>query len=78
MEYKITQMVGDESCRYVLANGGHKPLVVIGVNPSTANESKSDQTMRKVMPMEAPDHCAIDPVSLKPISWKYRGRIGLT
>jgi hypothetical protein len=34
--------------------------------------------MRKVMPMEAPDHCAIDPVSLKPISWKYRGRIGLT
>ena len=49
MEYKITQMVGDESCRYVLANGGHKPLVVIGVNPSTANESKSDQTMRKVM-----------------------------
>ena len=42
-------MVGDESCRYVLANGGHKPLVVIGVNPSTANESKSDATMRKVM-----------------------------
>ena len=49
MEYKITQMVGDESCRYVLANGGQKPLVVIGVNPSTANESKSDHTMRKVM-----------------------------
>ena len=27
--------------------------------------------------MEHLDHCAIDPVSLKPISWKYRGRIGL-
>ena len=49
MEYKITQMVGDESCRYVLANGGHKPLVVIGVNPSTANDKEPDQTIKSVM-----------------------------
>ena len=28
------------------------------------------QTMRKVIPMEAPDHREIDPVSFNPMSWK--------
>jgi len=49
MEYKIERMDGDEACRYVLASKGHKRLVVIGVNPSTANALRPDATMRKVM-----------------------------
>ena len=39
MDYQIKQMIGDEEThRYVLASRCTKPLVVIGVNPSTANE----------------------------------------
>lgn len=49
IEYKIERMDGDEACRYVLASKGHKRLVVIGVNPSTANALRPDATMRKVM-----------------------------
>ena len=50
MDYQIDKMIGDENThRYVLASKGIKPLVVIGVNPSTANEHKPDPTIRKVM-----------------------------
>lgn len=50
MEYQIKQMIGDEKThRYVLASRCAKPLVVIGVNPSTANEKYPDPTVRKVM-----------------------------
>ena len=43
------KMIGDDiNHRYVLSSEGAKPLVVIGVNPSTANESKLDATMRRV------------------------------
>jgi len=43
-------MSGDNTTvRYVLRNEGTKPLIVIGVNPSTANETKPDRTMVKVM-----------------------------
>ena len=42
-------MIGDDTNhRYVLSSEGRKPLVVIGVNPSTANESKLDATKRRV------------------------------
>ena len=50
MDYQIKQMIGDEEThRYVLASRCTKPLVVIGVNPSTANEKHLDPTVRKVM-----------------------------
>ena len=50
MDYQIKQMIGDEKThRYVLASRCTKPLVVIGVNPSTANEKHPDPTVRKVM-----------------------------
>lgn len=42
-------MSGDDKSRFVLRNDGTKPLVTIGLNPSTANEQKPDATMRKVM-----------------------------
>ena len=50
MDYQIKQMIGDERThRYVLASRCTKPLAVIGVNPSTANEKYPDPTVRKVM-----------------------------
>jgi len=50
MDNQIKQMIGDEEThRYVLASRCTKPLVVIGVNPSTANEKHPDPTVRKVM-----------------------------
>ena len=50
MDYQIKQMIGDEKThRYVLASRCTKPLVVIGVNPSTANEKYPDPTVRKVI-----------------------------
>lgn len=43
-------MVGDnDKARYVLRKDGEKPLIVVGLNPSTANEDKPDATMRRVM-----------------------------
>lgn len=50
MEWTNIRMIGDkENVRYVLCKEGSKPLVAIGVNPSTANEDNPDATMRKVM-----------------------------
>lgn len=50
MDYQIDKMIGDENThRFVLASKCTKPIVVIGVNPSTANERKPDPTVRKVM-----------------------------
>ena len=50
MDYQIKQMIGDaETHRYVLASRCVKPLVVIGVNPSTANETYPDPAARKVI-----------------------------
>lgn len=50
MEYNIAKMEGDKTTyRYILASKCTKPLVVIGVNPSTANEEAPDRTIRKVM-----------------------------
>lgn len=48
--WENVSMIGDnKDYRYLLRSEGHNPLVVIGVNPSTANESTPDATMRKVM-----------------------------
>lgn len=50
MEWTKIKMIGDnENMRYQLSKEGSNPLIVIGINPSTANESKPDPTMRKVM-----------------------------
>lgn len=43
-------MTGDnDTVRYVLKKEGSKPLVVIGVNPSTANDNCPDATMTRVL-----------------------------
>lgn len=40
---------GIPGCRFVLKKKGHNPLIVLGLNPSTADETKPDATMRKIM-----------------------------
>lgn len=43
-------MIGDnDKVRYLLKKEGSKPLVVIGVNPSTANDNRPDATMTRVL-----------------------------
>lgn len=51
MEYKIGIYKNDSNNteRYILGTKGINPLVVIGLNPSTADENKPDPTIRKVM-----------------------------
>lgn len=50
IRWENIRMVGDDKdYRYILRSEGNNPLVVIGVNPSTANEKAPDATMRKVM-----------------------------
>ena len=39
---------GDEEKRFLLGNKGRKKLFVVGLNPSTANQSKSDRTINRV------------------------------
>ena len=39
---------GDQKVRFSLGQNGNTKLFVIGLNPSTADADKSDQTMRKV------------------------------
>jgi len=51
MEYsiKIYKSNNSDTARFVLGNVLEKPLFVIGLNPSTANEQKPDPTIKKVM-----------------------------
>lgn len=50
MKYNNIIMVGDaNTVRYLLRKDGKRILYVIGINPSTANETKDDRTMRRVM-----------------------------
>lgn len=49
MKYDIVKMVGDEHIRYSLTNKGDNPLIVFGINPSTADKGKPDPKMRRVM-----------------------------
>ena len=39
----------NNSCRYALGISGKNPLFVVGLNPSTADDQKPDQTIKKVM-----------------------------
>lgn len=39
----------DNSCRFALGTEGIKPLIVIGINPSTANDKDSDRTINRVV-----------------------------
>lgn len=39
----------DNSCRFILGTLGQRPLYVIGLNPSTADDKKADQTIIKVI-----------------------------
>lgn len=49
MQYTDVEMIGDSHVRYALIKRGKNPLIVFGVNPSTADEQKPDATMRKVV-----------------------------
>ncbi|MDR1678807.1 MAG: DUF1643 domain-containing protein [Prevotellaceae bacterium] len=40
--------IHDENNRYVLGNKGEKTLYVIGLNPSTATDKKSDRTIDRI------------------------------
>ncbi|MDE6811670.1 MAG: DUF1643 domain-containing protein [Muribaculaceae bacterium] len=48
MEYTNISMIGDQNVRYVLKKVGQNPLIVLGVNPSTADDVTSDRTMTRV------------------------------
>jgi len=45
--YNLYKCNEDDSCRYILGNSGSKPLLVCGLNPSTATAIKSDPTCAK-------------------------------
>ena len=51
MEYKINTYINNEgnSCRFVLGLDNSNPLIVLGVNPSTADDTKPDATIRRVI-----------------------------
>lgn len=43
-------MIGDkENVRYALVQKGLRTLYVVGLNPSTANDTEADNTMKRVM-----------------------------
>lgn len=53
MEYTDIQCVEETingcDCRLLLRKEGGKPLIVVGLNPSTADETVTDATIRKIM-----------------------------
>ena len=51
MNYTISvyKSTDDNTSRFVLGTEGKKPLCVLGLNPSTADEFEPDYTMKKVM-----------------------------
>ena len=53
MEYKDVECLAENlngfKCRFYLKKDGENPLIVIGLNPSTADETTPDATMRKVI-----------------------------
>ena len=44
----INEKIEGYECRLLLRKEGNNPLIVIGLNPSTADESTPDATMRKL------------------------------
>ncbi len=53
MEYTDIRYIAEKidgcDCRLLLRKEGIKPLIIIGMNPSTADETISDVTMRKII-----------------------------
>lgn len=45
----IKENIEGHDCRLLLRKEGSDPLIVIGLNPSTADENSPDATMRKIM-----------------------------
>lgn len=45
----INEKMEGYECRLLLRKEGNNPLIVIGLNPSTADESTPDATMRKII-----------------------------
>src|SRR5689334_17575269 len=48
-KYKPSHYIGDEKTRYILGQIGDNNVLFIGVNPSTANDIKSDTTISKII-----------------------------
>lgn len=48
-DIKIYETNSDNSCRFTLGTIGAKPLFIIGLNPSTADDKKPDLTITKVI-----------------------------
>lgn len=50
MDYLPTTYIinNDNSCRFALGTEGIKPLIVIGINPSTADDKNPDRTINRV------------------------------
>ena len=46
--YDIYSCSLDDRCRYTLGRSGARKLLVVGLNPSTATQEKSDTTVAKV------------------------------
>jgi hypothetical protein len=46
--FDIYKRSDGDACRYLLGRKGHRPLFVVGLNPSTATAEKSDTTVSKV------------------------------
>ncbi|MGM9803387.1 MAG: DUF1643 domain-containing protein [Muribaculaceae bacterium] len=42
-------MIGNEHVRFALIKHGSNPLIVFGINPSTADANKPDNTMNRVL-----------------------------
>lgn len=51
MKYSINTYINnlDDSCRFVLGHDSANPLIVVGINPSIANDKQPDATMRRVL-----------------------------
>lgn len=58
MKYNINTYINnsDDSCRFVLGHDSVNPLIVMGVNPSTANDKQPDATMRRVIGYAEKNH----------------------
>jgi hypothetical protein len=50
MDYLPTIYINnnDNSCRFALGTEGIKPLIVVGINPSTADDKNPDRTINRV------------------------------
>lgn len=47
-EIEIYNATDDESSRFIIKTRGSKPLIFLGLNPSTANKEDSDATINKI------------------------------